>query len=68
MELDIFFLNLSPVYAYDKVFVASRDGEVKALDPETRRILSGKSILSDDVPARLSGGLTASYDKVFVGY
>ncbi|MGO2420289.1 MAG: outer membrane protein assembly factor BamB [Vibrio casei] len=61
-----FFSKLSPVYAYDKVFVASRDGEVKALDPENGKTL-WEVDLGDDVPARLSGGLTASYDKVFVG-
>ena len=37
-----FFSKLSPVYAYDNLFVASRDGVVKALDilrfPNGRRL------------------------------
>lgn len=61
-----YFSKLMPEYAYDKVFVASRDGEVKALDPET-----GKQIwrvnLRQDVPARLSGGLVAAYGQLFIG-
>lgn len=61
-----YFSKLSPVYAYDKVFVASRDGEVKALDPETGDTLWEQD-LSEDGPARLSGGLTASYDKLYIG-
>lgn len=61
-----YFSKLSPVYAYDKVFVASRDGEVKALDPENGDTL-WEVDLEQDGPARLSGGLTASYDKLFIG-
>lgn len=61
-----YFSRLSPVYAYGKVFVASRDGEVEALDPDTGETL-WEVDLGDDIPARLSGGLTASYDKVFIG-
>lgn len=61
-----YFSKLSPEYAYDKVFVASRNGLVKALDPE-----NGKQIwqtdLEEEVSARLSGGLTAAYSKVFIG-
>ncbi|MFH0264598.1 outer membrane protein assembly factor BamB [Vibrio rumoiensis] len=61
-----YFSKLSPVYAYGKVFVASRDGEVKALDPETGDTI-WKQDLSEKGPARLSGGLTASYDKLYIG-
>ncbi|GAM61834.1 outer membrane protein yfgL [Vibrio ishigakensis] len=61
-----YYSKLTPIYAYDKVFVASRDGEVAALDPE-----SGKEIwsvdLEKDVPARLSGGINASYGQLFIG-
>lgn len=61
-----YFSKLTPAYAYNKVFVASRDGEVMALDPE-----SGNKIwtadLETDVPARLSGGIKASYGKLFIG-
>ncbi|WP_413478280.1 outer membrane protein assembly factor BamB [Vibrio hibernica] len=61
-----YFSKLTPVYAYNKVFVASRDGEVKALDPETGKTL-WEVDLGEDEPARLSGGLSALYDKVYVG-
>jgi outer membrane protein assembly factor BamB len=61
-----FFSKLQPVYAYDKIFVASRDGEVKALNPENGSTL-WTADLEDDVLARLSGGLTASYGKLFIG-
>lgn len=61
-----YFSKLRPEYAYDKVFVASRDGEVKALDPENGKALWSND-LEDDVIARLSGGINASYGKVFIG-
>lgn len=61
-----YFSKLSPAYAYDKIFVASRDGEVKALDPDNGETLWEQD-LSENGPARLSGGLTASYDKLFIG-
>lgn len=60
-----YFSRLAPLYAYDKVFVASRDGVVKALDPqEGDRVWK---IELDDDQARLSGGLSAAYGKVYVG-
>ncbi|MDA0149140.1 outer membrane protein assembly factor BamB [Vibrio sp. LaRot3] len=64
--VDFYFSKLSPEYAYDKVFVASRDGLVRALNPE-----NGQDIwsidLEQDVPARLSGGITAGYSQLFIG-
>jgi len=61
-----YFSKLTPEYAYDKVFVASRDGVVKALDPE-----NGKELwevdLEEDVPARLSGGIVAAYGQIYIG-
>ncbi|MDK9736178.1 outer membrane protein assembly factor BamB [Vibrio sp. D404a] len=61
-----YFSKLTPEYAYDKVFVASRDGMLKALDPETGKEI-WKTDLEKDVIARISGGLTAGYGKVFLG-
>ena len=61
-----YFSKLTPEYAYDKVFVASRDGMIKALDPETGKEI-WKTDLEKDVIARISGGLTAGYGKVFLG-
>jgi outer membrane protein assembly factor BamB len=61
-----YFSKLSPAFAYDKLFVASRDGLVKALDAETGKTL-WQTDLEQDVIARLSGGLTAAYDHVYIG-
>ncbi|OLQ93940.1 outer membrane protein assembly factor BamB [Vibrio ponticus] len=61
-----YFSKLAPAYAYGKVFVASRNGEVKALDPQTGDEL-WQIDLEDDVPARLSGGISPAYDKLFIG-
>lgn len=61
-----FYSKLSAEYAYDKVFVASRDGMVKALDPENGRLI-WQADVEEDVSARLSGGITAGYGKVFIG-
>ncbi|MFV0576917.1 MAG: outer membrane protein assembly factor BamB [Vibrio sp.] len=60
-----YFSKLSPAYDYDKIYVASRDGEVKAIDPENGDTLWEQD-LGEDEPARLSGGVTVSYDKVIV--
>ncbi|GAB2666920.1 outer membrane protein assembly factor BamB [Vibrio panuliri] len=61
-----YFSKLTPAYAYDKVFVASRQGEVTALNPETGDQLWSTD-LEQDVPARLAGGIAAAYDKLFIG-
>ncbi|GAD91308.1 outer membrane protein biogenesis protein BamB [Vibrio halioticoli NBRC 102217] len=61
-----YFSKLTPAYAYDKVFVASRDGDVAAFDAT-----SGDEVwsvdLEKDVPARLAGGIKASYGQLFIG-
>ncbi|WP_282177828.1 outer membrane protein assembly factor BamB [Vibrio nereis] len=61
-----YYSKLSPAYAYGKVFVASRDGLVKALDPETGKVLWEQDV-EGDVPARLSGGITSGYSQIFIG-
>lgn len=61
-----YFSKLNPEFAYGKVFIASRDGLVKALDPETGKEI-WKADLEKEVYARLSGGLTAAYGQIFVG-
>ncbi|NOH79041.1 outer membrane protein assembly factor BamB [Vibrio sp. RE86] len=61
-----YYSKLTPEYAYDKVFVASRDGIVKALDQETGKTL-WESEVESDVSARLSGGITAAYGQIFIG-
>ncbi|MCG9598233.1 outer membrane protein assembly factor BamB [Vibrio sp. Isolate25] len=61
-----YFSKLSPEYAYDKIFVASRDGVVKALNPENGHTLWQQD-LEQNVSARLSGGITAGYSQIFIG-
>ncbi|MEF1282715.1 outer membrane protein assembly factor BamB [Vibrio sp. M250220] len=61
-----YYSKLTPEYAYDKVFVAGRDGVVKALDPESGKTLWEANVEAD-VSARLSGGITAAYSQIFVG-
>lgn len=61
-----YFSHLTPAYAYDKIYVASREGVIRAIEPST-----GKKVweanMEGDFSARLSGGLTLSYGAVFVG-
>lgn len=61
-----YFSKLSPEFAYDKVFVASRDGVVKALTPDSGKTI-WESNLEQDVIARLSGGLVAAYGQLYIG-
>ncbi len=61
-----FFSKLEPVIAYDALFIASRDGIVKSLNPETGD--ENWSIdLSEKESARLSGGIHAAYEQLFIG-
>ncbi|EOG7788242.1 outer membrane protein assembly factor BamB [Vibrio fluvialis] len=61
-----YFSKLSPEYAYDKIFVASRDGEVKALDPANGKVI-WKTNLEKETPARLSGGIASAYGQIYIG-
>lgn len=64
-----YFSKLQPVFAYEKVFVASRIGQVKALDAATGSVVWDTEIETDTSGAstKLSGGITASYNKIFIG-
>nr|WP_086941236.1 outer membrane protein assembly factor BamB [Thaumasiovibrio occultus] len=64
--IDQFYSQLAPSYRYDKVFVADRDGTVKALSPETGKVI-WQVELGDDKPARLSGGITTGFNRVIIG-
>ena len=61
-----FFSKLSPAVGYGKVFVADRNGLVKALDPDTGSEIWQQD-LEGDISARLAGGISLSYGKVFIG-
>lgn len=61
-----FFSKLTPAVGYGKVFVADRNGLVKALDPDTGSEIWQQD-LEGDISARLAGGISLSYGKVFIG-
>ncbi len=61
-----YFSKLSPESAYGKIYVASRDGEVKALDPSNGKTLWNVD-LEQDTPARLSGGIASAYGQIYIG-
>ncbi|RXJ73129.1 outer membrane protein assembly factor BamB [Veronia nyctiphanis] len=61
-----YFSELAPATANGTVFAADRDGSVKALSVESGKVLWSVN-LGEDTPALLSGGVTASDDKVFIG-
>ena len=77
--VDNYYSRLHPALAYDKLFVASRDGEIKALEPQTGKRLWQVQLEQDresgwfdwfnaQYPsAKVAGGLVSAYDKVFVG-
>ena len=67
-----FYSQLSPVVTDDRVFAAARDGDVAAFDKQTGDRqwsvdLSDQPENEEKRSARLSGGLTAFYGKLFLG-
>lgn len=77
-----FFSRLAPVNAYDKVFAASRQGEVVAVDAQSGEevwsldlteyqdegfLSSITNLWADGISAKIAGGIVASYDTVFLG-
>ncbi|MDF2178937.1 outer membrane protein assembly factor BamB [Aliiglaciecola sp. CAU 1673] len=76
------FSRLKPAVAYEKVFAASRHGMVKAFERDSGKLVweQNLAIFKDDswydgvaklwrsgAPARIAGGLSVSYEKVFLG-
>jgi outer membrane protein assembly factor BamB len=61
-----YYSKLTPEYAYEQLFVASRDGIIKALNPETGELV-WESEIESDVSTRLSGGIIAAYNQLFIG-
>ena len=71
-----YFSRLKPIVAYDKVYSASRTGEVIAFDQQTGKELwqvdlsdinNDRSFWDSRVSALLSGGPTAGLNKIFIG-
>ena len=80
--VDSYFSRLRPVVAYDKLFAASRQGLIRAVDATTgaeiwqtnmaefrhEGVLAGVAkFWSDGISAKVSGGLVAAYKTVFFG-
>ncbi|GLR72958.1 outer membrane protein assembly factor BamB [Agaribacter marinus] len=80
--VDEYFSNLSPVAAYSKIFAADRAGSIYALSPDSGKVLWEQDISTDSkesklsnlygmfparIPAKISGGLSAAYETIFLG-
>ncbi|WP_220718413.1 outer membrane protein assembly factor BamB [Agarivorans litoreus] len=73
--VDDYFSALSPVVAYDSVFAAARYGQVRAFDLNGKRLwdqdlsrVESNNRFSGNTPnARVSGGLTAAYRRIYLG-
>ncbi len=61
-----YFSKLKPVLAYDTIYLASRDGEVEAISPETGKKIWDVELTSVRTP-RLSGGITAAGNQLYIG-
>ncbi|MCW8328048.1 outer membrane protein assembly factor BamB [Photobacterium sp. SDRW27] len=61
-----YFSKLTPAVGYGKIFVADRNGVVKALDPADGKVIWQQD-LEVDVTAKLAGGIALSYGKLFIG-
>ena len=71
-----YFSRIKPVIAYDKVFSASREGDVYAFERDTGKTLwqadlsdinEERGFFDDRKSALLSGGLVAGINKVYIG-
>ncbi|MGY5452892.1 outer membrane protein assembly factor BamB [Agarivorans sp. MS3-6] len=70
-----FFSALTPVVAYDSIFAAARFGEVSAYGLAGKRLwvtdlskVESNNQFSGNTPnARISGGLTAAYKRIYLG-
>ncbi|MCE1709252.1 PQQ-binding-like beta-propeller repeat protein, partial [Enterobacter hormaechei] len=68
-----YYSHLSPTWQSSTIYVADRQGVIKAFDIDSGKEvwatdLSEKAgLLSSRLPALLSGGLTVSGDRLYVG-
>ncbi|MGL1957372.1 MAG: outer membrane protein assembly factor BamB [Colwellia sp.] len=74
--VDDFFSRLKPAAAYEKVFSASREGDVVALDAKTGQIIwevdlsnidDERGFFESRTSASLSGGPVTGLNKIFLG-
>ncbi|WJG10517.1 outer membrane protein assembly factor BamB [Aliiglaciecola sp. LCG003] len=80
--VDFYYSRLRPALAYDKVYAASRQGTVAAFDETSGKEIWKRdlatypndswfsfisNIWSSGISAKISGGLTISYETVFFG-
>jgi len=74
--VDDYFSRIKPIVAYDKVFSASREGDVYAFDTVTGKkvwqvdlsdINKERSFWDNRVSALLAGGPIAGLNKIFIG-
>ncbi|MGX9418840.1 outer membrane protein assembly factor BamB [Vibrio sp. RC27] len=61
-----YYSKLKPVYAYERIYLASRNGEVKAISPSDGKTIWKTKIDSESVP-RLSGGISVSSNTLYIG-
>lgn len=70
-----YYSRLQPAVRYQKIFAADRNGLVEAFDEQSGEKLWSKdfseqfrdNLLAKNKGARLSGGITAARDKIFIG-
>ena len=70
-----YYSRLQPAVRYNKIFAADRNGLVEAFDEQTGKKVWTQdfskefrdNILAKNKGARLSGGITAARDKLFIG-
>lgn len=80
--VDQYFSRLEPAIAYDKVFAASRQGEIKAFDQATGKVVwerdfaeynrsgfigSMVNMWSSGTSAKIAGGMSVAYETVYFG-
>jgi len=61
-----YYSKLKPVSAYDSIYLASRNGEVKSISPENGKTMWQVKLDSGQA-TRLSGGITASNSSLYIG-
>ncbi|WP_025821991.1 outer membrane protein assembly factor BamB [Shewanella marina] len=70
-----YYSTLRPAVRYGKIFAASRFGQVEAFDEKTGKLVWSKDFsqifrdnpLAKNKGARISAGITAARDKIFIG-